>query len=108
MQTVSTALNAVTQQNKELVQLVERQSTNNKQETKPLTKPTWQQPQQQQNWQAQQQNWQPQQQNWRTQQQWQKIIHSNKRNPKPRNNHNNRHNNNNNLGKDPHAIIVEK
>ena len=37
MQTVSTALNAVTQQNKELVQLVERQTTNNKQETKLAT-----------------------------------------------------------------------
>ena len=68
MQTVSTALNAVTQQNKELAQLVERQTTNNKQETKPPRKQNWQQPQQQQNWQPQQRNWQPQQQNWQPQQ----------------------------------------
>ena len=108
MQTVSTALNAVTQQNKELVQLVERQSTNNKQETKPPRKPTWQQPQQQQNWQTTATKLAATTTKLAatttklaatttkladTTTMADKIMaHSNKRNPKPRNNHNNRHN----------------
>ena len=93
---ISSTLNSISQQNKEIVQMVEKQASQQQlQQKPPQRRPSWQpqaqpnwQPPPQQNWQSQQQqNWQPQSQNWQPQppQQWQSQgpPPQNTQNPKP-------------------------